>query len=139
MVSPQTPSLVQGNRFLSEGEGTSTLNLSGQFTDGNGLSRTLELSEALNSVNDDLNEIGRTQRRWLPLPRDFGIEGGYFEGTASVTNNGVGGLRISEEIPVSFELSEPFISFTSPNSVSRGQRLLIEGGGLIVAIQASLF
>lgn len=131
LVSPQTPSLVQGTGFLSEGEGTSILNLSGLFTDANGLSRSLELSEALNSANDDPSEIGRTQRRWLPLPRDFGIEGGYFEGTASVTNNGVGGLRISEAIPVNFELSEPFISFTSPSSVSRGQRWLIEGGGLI--------
>ncbi|MAD61387.1 MAG: hypothetical protein CMH49_07745 [Myxococcales bacterium] len=131
LVSPQTPSLVQGTGFLSDGEGTSILNLSGQFTNANGQSQPVELSEALTSEPNGSDNVGRNQRRWLPHPRDFGIEGGAFEGTASVTNNGVGGLRISESLPVRFELSEPFISFISPSSVSRGQRLIIEGGGLI--------
>ena len=136
LVSPQTLSLVQGNGFLKEGEGTSILNLSGQFFDANGQSQVLELSEPLtahsNSNEQNSNLMSdRSQRRWLPHPRYFGILGGRFEGTATITNNSVGGLRISEPMPVSFELSEPFISFVSPSSVSRGQRLIIEGGGLV--------
>ena len=44
---------------------------------------------------------------------------------------------MSEAVPVSFEVSEPFISYVSPPRISRGQRLLIEGGGFLDLIEGA--
>jgi hypothetical protein len=142
LLSPQTPSSLSGSGLLHEGEGTSILNLNGQFIDHQGMSTSLEISEPLtdqlSAQTQDALSRDRSQRWWSPHPRYFGIKGGRFEGSANITNNGVGGLTMSETISVSFEVSEPYISLVTPSSVSRGQRLFIEGGGFVDLLDSSV-
>ncbi len=142
VISAQTPSALLGQNLLAAGEGSSILNLTGEYIDSSGASITLDVSEPL--ISDPARQVeeaapadDRTTRWWTPRPQLFGIQGGRFEGTATITNNGPGGLLISEPSNVSFELSEPFISFVSPQSISRGQRLFIEGGGLLDLVDGS--
>ena len=149
LVSPQTLSVINGDGFLDGGEGLSIINLSGEFTDFQGVSQTIEISEPLllsnelNLTNEQAQEElfefrgDRLSRWWIPRPVYFGIQGGRFTGVATITNNGPGGLTMSEAQEVSFEVSEPFLSFVSPSSISRGQRLFIEGGGLVSIVEGN--
>lgn len=142
VVSAQTPSPILGQGFLSNGEGDSILNLSGVFTDPMGISSTLDLSEPLlitppNPLGQEHLSQDRTMRWWVPRPSYFGAKGGHFEGSVTITNNGPGGLLMSDPKSVNFDVSEPFISFVTPASVSRGQRLYIEGGGFLDLVEGA--
>ena len=135
-MSPQTLSAVSGTGFLLNGEGESILNLTGQLTRLDGTTQVIELSSPLlltatEATDSSLSTRDRSTRWWIPLPQLFGVKEGRFEGTAIVTNGSATGLAMSNPISVAFDYLPPYVSFMTPDAISRGQLITIGGGGFI--------
>lgn len=128
---PGSPVTIQGDGFITGGEGQTLFRIRGTFTDErSNQRRQITVDDAIGSppYADDWR---RDTLRFIVDPAWFGIQPGLVDGEIQAVNEGAGWRAESEWVAFRADQLPPTINALSVSAASRGQAIGIEGHGFV--------